>query len=186
MKYSILLPERMGQIDLKRTIQYQNRWSMTNRKTVGELSQDLLKKQFDTRDPIELQREMQQEYLDNLVVCVEKNKNQFKGNFYVVVITKKEPLMPNVLRNYFFARTSCPTPDYDQTVYRYNASAQEVEYVWCIPDRETCFVFLENKGKVIFEETELLQTIIDFDNGLLYKLAKKFNNESDNSILIDT
>ena len=159
---------------------------MTIRKTIGSLSQELLQQPFDTRDPIELQREMQQEYIDNLIECVQKNRDHFKGDFFVVVITKKEPLMQNVLRNYFFARKSCPTPDYDQALYRYNASGEEIEYVWCIPDRETCFVFLENKDKVIFEETQLLQTIIDFDNGVLYKLAKKFNNESENSILIDT
>lgn len=159
---------------------------MTIRKTVGALSQELLQQPFDTRDPIELQRDMQQDYIDNLIECVQKNRDHFKGDFFVVVITKKEPLLQNVLRNYFFARKSCPTPDYDQAVYKYNASGEDIEYVWCIPDRETCFVFLENKDKVIFEETQLLQTIIDFDNGVLYKLAKKFNNESENSILIDT
>lgn len=156
------------------------------RKTVGALSQELLQKQFDTRDPIELQREMQQEYIDNLIVCVQKNREHCKGDFYVVVITKKEPLMPNVLRNYFFSRTSCPTPDYDQTVYRYKSAAEEIEYIWCIPDRETCFIFLENKDKVIFEETELLKTIIDFNDGSLYNTAKKLNNEQENSILLDS
>lgn len=159
---------------------------MSTRKTVGAFSQELLQKQFDTRDPIELQREMQQEYIDNLVVCVEKNINQFKGDFFVVVITKKEPLMPNVLRNYFFTRTSCPTPDYDQTVYKYTYETQELEYLWCVPDRETCFVFLENKDKVIFEETELLDTIIDFNDGSLFRMAKKLNNEQENSILLDS
>lgn len=159
---------------------------MTNRKTIGALSRDLLQQKFDTRDPIELQRAMQQQYIDNLIACAEKNRATFKGNFFIVVITKKEPLMPNVFRNYFFARHSCPTPDYDQAVYRYNDKAQEIEYLWCVPDRETCFIFLENKDKVIFEETDLLQTIIDFETGVLYKVAKKFNNEADDSILIDT
>lgn len=159
---------------------------MSDRKTVGSLSQELLQKQFDTRDPIELQREMQQEYIDNLVACVQKNISHFRGDFYVVIITKKEPLMPNVLRNYFFARKSCPTPDYDQTVYRYKYAAEELEYVWCVPDRETCFVFLENKDKVIFEETELLKTIIDFNDGSLFRMAKKLNNEQEGSILLDS
>lgn len=159
---------------------------MADRKTVGELSQELLQKQFDTRDPIELQREMQQEYLDNLIVCAQNNRSYFKGDFYVVVITKKEPLMPNVLRNYFFTRKTCPTPDYDQTVYRYNAAHEEIEYVWCVPDRETCFIFLENKDKVIFEETELLKTILDFNDGSLYRMAKKLNNEQEDSILLDS
>jgi len=159
---------------------------MTTRKTIGALSQELLQKEFDTRDPIELQREMQKKYIDSLVECVEHNKHLHKGDFYITVITKKEPLMQNVMRNYFFARNSCPTPDYDQSVFRYKSAIEELEFLWCIPDRETCFIFLENKDKVVFEETELLQNIIDFNDGSLYKLAKKFNNEVDNSVVIDT
>ena len=159
---------------------------MTTRKTIGALSQELLQKDFDTRDPIELQREMQKKYIDSLVECVEHNKNLYKGDFYITVIAKKEPLMQNVMRNYFFARNSCPTPDYDQSVFRYKSATEELEFLWCIPDRETCFIFLENKDKVVFEETELLQNIIDFNDGSLYKIAKKFNNEVDNSVLIDT
>jgi len=159
---------------------------MATRKTIGALSQELLQKEFDTRDPIELQREMQKKYIDSLIECVEHNKHLHKGDFYIIVITKKEPLMQNVMRNYFFARNSCPTPDYDQSVFRYKSATEELEFLWCIPDRETCFIFLENKDKVVFEETELLQNIIDFNDGSLYKLAKKFNNEVDNSVVIDT
>lgn len=159
---------------------------MPKRKTVGELSQELLQKNFDTRDPIELQRAMQKKYIDNLVQCVENNRHLYPGDFYVIVITKKEPLMPNVFRNYFFARHTCPTPDYDQAVFKYNYGPQEIEYIWCIPDRETCLVFLDNTDRVVIDEIELLQTIIDFKNGSLYRRAKKLNNEQDDSVLIET
>lgn len=152
---------------------------MNKRKTVGELSQELLQQKFDTRDPIELQREMQQEYINNLFDCIKKDKNNYQGDFYVTVITKKEPLMPNVFRNYFFSRHSCPTPDYDQAVYRIRTDIGQLEFLWCIPDRETCFILLENRGSVINEEQELLQNVINFENGTLYSMAKQLNNETE-------
>lgn len=156
------------------------------RKTVGALSQELLQKDPDTKDPIELQRAMHEEYIDNLIECVNTNKNKLHGDFFVVVITKVEPLMKNVTRNYFFARSSCPTPDYDQAVFWYHAQTEDLEYLWCIPDKETCLTFLENKHLVVPEEQHLLQHVIDYEDGSLFRLAKKLNKEQAASSLIET
>lgn len=159
---------------------------MAKRKTVGELSGSLMNKEPDSRDPIELQREMQKEYRDSLIECCRKGINGHTGDFFVVVVSKKERLMPNVFRNYFLSRISCPTPDYDQAVYRYRHKHEELEYLWCIPDKETCLTFLDNKKKIVSSEQGLLHHIIDFENGDLYLLAKKLNNESYGSIVLES
>lgn len=147
------------------------------KKTVGEQAAPLLSKEPESRDPIEIQREMQKEYIDNLIMCVETHKKIFPSHFFVTVLTKREKLLPNVFRNYFLANLACPTPNYDQAVFRYNKDYEHIEYIWTIPDRETCYYFLNNKHLIVKEEQQLLKHIIDFADGILYKKAKEFNGE---------
>jgi len=150
---------------------------VTRAETVGKASVEARQKQEDTRDPIEIQRAMQEDYIDELLTCVESHISLFPHDFFVVVITKRERLMPNVFRNYFFARQSCPTPDYDQTVFWYHAQDQVINYLWCIPDKETCITFKENALHVVEEERALLQHILDFADGTLFAVAQKINKE---------
>lgn len=156
-----------------------------SKKTVGEISLELSQKSPESRDPIELQREMQKEYVDNLVECVRNFKETTTADFYIMVITKNERLMTNVFRNYFSGRLSCPTPDYDQALYRYKSKEQCIEFVWVIPSKDTCIHLLENSNIVAEEERELLQYVIDFKDGSLYALAKKLNGESKGSPFIE-
>jgi hypothetical protein len=147
------------------------------KETVGKQAVELLLKKPESTDPIEIERSMQEEYLDYLVECVATHRMIFPSSFFVVVLTKNEKLLPNVFRNYFSARMSCPTPNYDQTVYKYNKELECIEYIWTIPAREVCYYLLHNKHQVVKEEQELLQFVIDFDTGELYKKSLEFNNE---------
>ncbi len=155
------------------------------KKTIGEYAVALQSQTPDTQDPIELQREMQQDYISNLIECVETNKKEIQGDFYVVVLTKMERLLTNVFRNFFFARNTCPTPDYDQAVYVYKSVSEHLEYLWCIPDRDTSFSLKKQALQVVDEEKALLQHILDFDDGTLYTLCKRLNKEKANSNLIE-
>lgn len=147
------------------------------RETVGKLSLDLLNKSPETLDPIELEREIHKEYIKELEECVKTSSKIIHGNFYVVVITKKERLMQNVLRHYFLARQSCPTPDYDQTVFLYRRDAELLEFLWVIPDRETCIHLKINAIQVHKSERHLLDFILKFADGSLFELSKKLNGE---------
>lgn len=157
-----------------------------NRETIGKLSSDLIIKSPDTRSPIEQMRENLSEYESNIWQCVERYKKQFPGNFYVVVITKNERLMPNVFRNYFTARLSCPTPDYDQTVYIYRRSDESLEFLWVIPSRDAS-IYLKNNALYVEEsERNLLKFVLEFADGTLFKLAKKLNGEKEESVELAT
>jgi hypothetical protein len=156
------------------------------RDTVGKISRDLSLKTPDSKDPIALQQEMTQDYIKNLEeVALEFRKNH-QGDFFVVGITKKEPLMQNVIRNYFAARQSCPSPDYDQAVYRYSAADEAIEFLWVIPSRDTCFMFKNNVLSIVPEERGLLQNVLDFADGTLFRRAKMYNNEQIDSPLLET
>jgi len=147
------------------------------RDTVGKISTELLKKEPDTRSPIELEREMHKEYEQNIWECVDLGKKEYPSDFFVVVITKKERLMQNVIRNYFFSRLTCPTPDYDQTVYQYMRKDDALDFLWVIPSQDTCQLFMQNALQIHPDEKWLLQFILDFADGSLFKLAKKLNKE---------
>jgi hypothetical protein len=145
--------------------------------TVGKTASQLLTKTPDSCDPIEIRREMQKEYLDNLLQCVSDHRKKMPTDFYVVVLTKNERLLPNVFRNYFFARSSCPTPDYDQSVFKFYSEREEIVFLWSIPSQDACIHLKENAILVAPEERELLACVLDFADGTLYKLAKKLNSE---------
>jgi len=154
------------------------------RETVGKISSDLLTKQTENISPIELEHEIHQDYEKNIEECFERCRKDFPEDFYIVVITKKEPLMQNVLRHYFVGRISCPTPDYDQTVYRYVRKTDDFSFLWVIPSRDSCFLLKENAATVDPAEYSLLEYVLKFADGTLYKLSKTLNGEDEDSILL--
>jgi len=154
------------------------------KETIGKISRDLQLKTPDSTDPIEIERELHQDYEKNVFECVNRSKKDFMGSFYVVVDTKKEPLMHNVLRKYFLGRSTCPTPNYDQTVYRYDRGLDKLDFLWVIPDRGTSFYLRDHALEVVAEEKDLLNFVLSFDDGELLRICKKLNGESIDSPLI--
>ena len=152
-----------------------------NRKNVGQYVYDFSGISDKEISVQQLQQAMQEDYMSNLLACVDNAYPKYKKTFYVVVTTKKEPLLDKVYRNYFYARQSCPTPDYDQTVYRYNDEEGAIEYLWTIPSKDACLIYLENAPFIDSEEYDLLEFVQKFADGTLFRLAKKFNGEEEDS-----
>jgi hypothetical protein len=148
-----------------------------DRETVGKISSDLIIKTPESQSPIELEKAMQENYLKELIQAVQSHKSSFPADFFIIVITKNEKLMPNVFRNYFMGRISCPTPDYDQTVFRYNSKLEQIEYIWTIPSRDACIHLREHALEVVESERPLLKFVLDFADGTLMKLANKLNGD---------
>lgn len=162
-----------------------NKKHKNKKKTVGAHAVDRQQLTPETRDPIEIQRATEQGYINNLIECIKTNQVKYPGDFFVVVISKNEKLLYNVIRCYFFDRSTCPTPDYDQTVFRFNKEKEEAEHIWTIPDKETCLMYLANKDQVVNEEYPLLSNVLRFMNGDLYRLCKKLNKEEvDSNMLV--
>ena len=158
---------------------------MEERKTVGAIALDLMQKDSPTRSPIELEQEMHKDYEKNIYECVDRGKKENNGDFFVVVVTKKERIMENVLRNYFAFRSTCPTPEWDQTLYHYHSDGEHVEFLWVVPSKDTCRLFMDNVLRIDNKERDLLKFILDFEDGTLLRQAKKLNGEMEQSIILE-
>jgi hypothetical protein len=145
--------------------------------TIGKIATELAAQDTHAQSPIELEREMHKEYEENIHQCIERGKQEHPGDFFLVVLTKKERLLPNVLRHYYLHRATCPTPDYDQTVYRYFRQHDAHEFLWVVPDKYTCEGLRDNALHVNELERDLLRFVLDFYDDTLMKLSKKLNGE---------
>lgn len=155
--------------------------------TVGKIVYDILEKEPENAilDPIAMQREAHKNYEKTLYSSIEIGKKAFNGDFYIAVLTIKVPLMrERVLRNKFVHRKTCPTPEYDQTAYRYHRSDDHVEFLWVVPSKATCELLRMNALQVTPEERDLRDFVIEFYDGTLLKQCKKLNNEEDGSNIL--
>jgi hypothetical protein len=155
------------------------------RETIGKISSDLIVKPLETTSAIEQMQEQLTDYDKNIMECVDRCKNDFPGDFYVVVITKRERLMQNVIRNYFYGRLSCPTPDWDQTVYKYSRMNDDLVFMWVIPSKQACEEITMNKHLIPPEEWRLLEYVLAFNDGTLLRLAKDLNGEKKLSVELE-
>lgn len=152
------------------------------RETVGKISSDLIAKPLETTSAVEQMREQLADYDKNVLECVQRSKKDFPDDFYVVVLTKRERLMQNVIRNYFYGRLSCPTPDWDQTVYKYKRKTDDIIFMWVIPSKQVCEEMTMNKHLIPVEEYRLLEYVLAFNDGTLLRLAKDLNGEKEESV----
>ena len=156
------------------------------KETVGKLAFDLMSKPQENSDPIAQGKAMLVDYEKNLNQAYDRGKAQFGGNFYIVVITKKERLMQNVIRNYFLVRESCPTPDFDQTVYRIVRKDNKIELLWVVPCVEACEQIKLDPLGVPEEEIALRNNVLSFYDGTLESKCRKLNGELKESTVSDS
>ena len=137
------------------------------RATVGQIATDLLQKADGKQEVMETEREANKDYLDQVFECVQNAvSNGWDKPFYVVVISKKERVLENIVRRYFVARKTMPMPDYDQSVFLYDPKSEQLRYFWTLPDANTCEFLLHND--VPAEETQLKAFVHAFVDDQLY------------------
>lgn len=149
-------------------------------RTVGKEAYDLLiKNEKVDHTVVEQMREQLSDYEKYFWECFDEGKKVHSPNkpFYIVVLTKKERLMENVLRNYFFHRSSCPTPDYDQSVYVIDPQTELLELLWVLPAKDVCEFMRNNALKIDPSERQLLMYVLGLYDDSLVKKAKQLNGE---------
>lgn len=152
---------------------------MKKKDTVGKVALDLLLENptYLDHSAHEQMQEQLNEYEAHIIECIESAKRIYPHDFYIVVETKKEPKLNNVLRNYFIHRATCPTPTYDNVVYKYHRSDDNLEFLWVLPSRDVYRMMMSRALEIPAEERELLQFVLDDSDGTLLRQCKMLNGE---------
>ncbi len=129
---------------------------------------------------MELVQEANKDYEEKLLSTIEEGKRQREGDFYIVILFKKERLFDEVLRSIFFHRKTCPTPTTSQCVYKYYRDPERLEFLWVVPDKDTCMYYCDNAMEVVEEERDLLNFILDFMSLTLDQKCRELNGETIN------
>lgn len=155
----------------------------STKKTVGAYAYELQQKEDPKINPIELQREIhkghssEDSFESQVRYAVKRGEEENSDDFYVVVLFKKERTMKNVVRQYFFPRESCPTPEYDQIVYHYFPKDQKLEMLWVVPDKQSTLTLPFMAAKLPPEQQELIGFVKDFNSGKLDQICELLNKE---------
>jgi hypothetical protein len=148
------------------------------KKTFGEQYLEGIKKDSGKAPVKEIRDGLLSEWDQNMFELIAKTRAVIPNKkFYIKVTTKREQLVRNTLRNYFESCYACPTPQFEQVVYRVEANGTDVSLLWTIPNKEACIYLKRNKDVLPESEHELLNWVLDFDRGKLDQYAQKENGE---------
>src|ERR1700677_1248316 len=174
---------------------------MNEKKTIGQQVVDISKdRSGGTLDIREVMAASEREHMQSLMWCAEhaakqvqcmpecpdicKTNEAMTGTFYIEVLAKKESVFDQaffdgtkndyvggVTRLQQMAKKACPTPFFDQTLYKYNSYTGDLQFMWVVPDIDTCIRFYENQHLVTSEVADLAKFILQFLNGDLHRLC---------------
>lgn len=152
-------------------------------KTAGSVIHDHNQKGLGWEDDVEQYRKsMEPEIIQRLYACAATAKNEdiYKDkDFYIclAIINDKVLRQPRIL---IWARRSCPTPVYDQSVWRFRHLSDSLEYLWTIP---SMFLYYQlwNNRQLLLDDKEykaITQTVCLMETGELLKWVKEQNGET--------
>jgi len=138
-------------------------------------------------DIIEYRRQMEPDILARLHDTALKAKTQtgyIGKDFYVVLLVTVDRVLRHP-RTIIFARKSCPTPVYKQSVWKYRAVSGGLEFLWCIPDGILYQHILRNQQKYLTdkETSDLAKFVILMETGELEKWVIKENGEKVDALI---
>ena len=143
-----------------------------SRKPLSEVSLKQSQNDNGTDDLMEIAESRFSTFEDNVRIAIERGRKEYpNSDFYVYVNHKRETILSKVIRNLYGVRRTCPNPNNEQTVYKFHAKDERLEFIWSVPNRDICKFMYENRTLVSPEDYDVLRTIIDFRDGELYKKA---------------
>lgn len=155
---------------------------MSKRKTIGQIAQEKQQEKIPEKKLWPYVEEAAKDFMANLLECVERGKKLFENrDFFISNAGKNEQILWNVMRSYWIPLQACPTPNFDQVVFRYRWQSEQLEEVWCIPTKDACEYLIRNKNYVIPAEQDVLAYTIAFVDGSLEKMAKFLNEEKEDA-----
>lgn len=106
-------------------------------------------------------------------------------NFYLVLVITNDPGNYNKPVDRIFVRLSCPTPGYNQVVYKYHKDSGALEYLWTIPKKHIYHDILRRKADFLSDKDtkKLASFVLMMESGQLLEWVKKENGEKPDAII---
>jgi hypothetical protein len=84
-------------------------------------------------------------------VAAETRKQPFFTNtdFYIVLVPTHERTAEMKPEDFIFVRRSCPTPGYNQNVFKYHKEHGNIEFLWSIPRKSIYWDMYNNRVKYL-------------------------------------
>lgn len=158
------------------------------KKTYGQVVQDHKQKNIQTEDDIiEYRQEIEKELVKNINETAQKAKTDtlyLNKDFYIVMLMRVEKI-GQAARSFVFARRSCPTPVYKQSVWKYHRSSDSLEFLWSIPDQVLYWHIYHNQTKYFAdkETAQLAKFVSLMETGELLEWVKKENGEKKDAVI---
>jgi hypothetical protein len=150
-------------------------------KTAGQSYMEAQKseKPETVQDLLETQKAASRNYRDELFNAVGKGKEAYPQEdiFFIEALTRQDRIMVMAEVTTFIPRITCPTPTFNQSVYRYINSEDILEYGWTIPSKRRCLYYLKNPIGTSEGESMLIKFVHELKDGTLEKLAQTLNKE---------
>jgi hypothetical protein len=161
---------------------------MITKKTYGQNLIAHWDKNIDVEDDVaEYGRQAGTDIMKDVYEVVEKAKlvDIYKNrDFYVVMLINKDR-MGDTPRVRVFARRSCPTPVYKQSVWKSHALSGALEFMWTIPDSVLYYHIIRNAPKYLLDKecSDLAKFTLLMESGELLNWVKKENGEKIDAVI---
>ena len=140
---------------------------------VGKAVYDILKRPQQSLLVEDILDQYQHAYVEKMREVVQDEIKNYEPPFYIVVFSKKEHWCELVMRNWFVARQTCPSPkflrhefpNHMHTVYSYDKRSDRIEVLWTLPTKQDADTVLKNRH---LYDPALVKYITDFEKNLLH------------------
>ena len=163
---------------------------LMSKKTVGEIVHENNSRNLQLEDDVGAYSEaMAPQILNELANIVDEARQSHwvyqEKDFYVVMIKTINRLTMQPHFKYF-TRLSCPTPVYNQDVWKFKHREGTLEFLWCIPDMSRYMDILSYPQKYLqSKDTErLAKFVLLMESGQLLQWAKKENRELKDAVIM--
>lgn len=140
-------------------------------------------------DITEYRKEMEHDVvamINNTVQQAKDNPLYAGKDFYVVYLKTVDRVLKQP-RHIVFARRSCPTPVYKQSVWKHHANGGALEYLWTLPDMLLYYHIYRNAAQFLTdkETADLAKFVCLNETGELLDWVKKENGEKKDAVIFN-
>jgi hypothetical protein len=158
--------------------------------------EDIYEAKLIKEETLEISRQMSETRLKKLYALTHeaRKKDYFSNiNFYIVLVPsqkytavqipgQKLPEMIMEPEDKVFFRRSCPTPAYNQNVWKYHKETDQLEFLWSIPRKNISDDLYRNRNRYLSNPALKSRTsfVVMMESGELEKWVAKENKEDPN------